>query len=829
MRFPNLPIAAMTLTTILIGLTPGSAAAAWTHDPYTNLPVCVATKDQSYPGCAPDGVGGAYIAWEDYRTQGSTGADIYLQRVTRNGVPDPAWPVNGLPIVTLAGDQRFPVAVSDGAGGVIVAWEDHRGTNWDMYAQRVSAAGAIVSPWPANGAALSTHSNDDQVPTIVGDGAGGAYVAWTRYYGGIDFDPIVQHVLANGSIAPGFSTSSGNDIDPAGTNESAPAIASDDSGGVVVAYHTNASGNFNIRVARLIASGGTALWNVQVTAAAGVQSDPRIAADGHHGALVVWRDLRSGNYDVYGSHVIANGNIGPGWSTQADGLFLIGTGSDETPDAIVSDGAGGFYLYWSICSLLCAGYVTRVGPVGALASGWSSSGIQIGEDSGGLSAISDGAGGSIAALSGINSSLTAYDVAATRVTPSGSIETGWTYPETMVSTFGSPVGRPVAATDGNGGAIIAWSEQRGGLDYDIYAQRIERFGQLGNPEPTIASVKDVKNDQGGEVRVSWNASYLDVDPTDGVWQYRIWRQAPAASAMAALRSGAAVLEGENGTDLAAGNGAASRSSRRVMRTSIEAGQAYYWELVGTQPAAQFPSYSVVAATTGDSLGGSNPYTVFQVDAATYYGTPYWSSAPDSGYSVDNIPPVAPSPFSATYSPPNGTFASWGANGEADLAGYRLYRGAPLNFTPTPGNRIYQGVVPSYHDATNKAYIYKVCAYDIHGNEGGCSTAQPAGTLDAPRAGLPAELSLEPITPNPSRGEGANLRFGLPRDGVVKFAIYDAQGRRVKTLVSGERSAGWIDERWDGRDESGARAASGLYFVRLEAVGRRLTQRFVRLD
>ncbi|MBI1799058.1 MAG: hypothetical protein HYR73_05175 [Candidatus Eisenbacteria bacterium] len=195
--------------------------------------------------------------------------------------------------------------------------------------------------------------------------------------------------------------------------------------------------------------------------------------------------------------------------------------------------------------------------------------------------------------------------------------------------------------------------------------------------------------------------------------------------------------------------------------------------------------------------------------------------------MDNLPPVAPAAFSASYVPPNGTYISWGANGEPDLAGYRLFRGSPLNFTPSPANRIYDGVTPSYHDITGTAYIYKVCAYDIHCNEGPCSTVQPAGTADA-GSNVPHEVTLAPIAPNPAHNS-ATLRLGLPRDGMVRLVIYDAQGRRVRSLLGGWRPAGWIELRWDGSTESGARAAGGLYFARLEAGGRTLTRRMAIVE
>ena len=55
-----------------------------------------------------------------------------------------------------------------------------------------------------------------------------------------------------------------------------------------------------------------------------------------------------------------------------------------------------------------------------------------------------------------------------------------------------------------------------------------------------------------------------------------------------------------------------------------------------------------------------------------------------------------------------------------------------------------------------------------------------------------------------------------------------RGRLVRTLVDGARSAGEHVARWDGRDGSGAPAAAGVYFVRLEAAGATRGSRFALL-
>jgi flagellar hook assembly protein FlgD len=63
---------------------------------------------------------------------------------------------------------------------------------------------------------------------------------------------------------------------------------------------------------------------------------------------------------------------------------------------------------------------------------------------------------------------------------------------------------------------------------------------------------------------------------------------------------------------------------------------------------------------------------------------------------------------------------------------------------------------------------------------------------------------------------------------VELGIFDAAGRRVRTLVSGAASAGQHPVVWDLNDDRGAPAGAGLFFARLEAEGQRFTARFVTL-
>jgi flagellar hook assembly protein FlgD len=73
-----------------------------------------------------------------------------------------------------------------------------------------------------------------------------------------------------------------------------------------------------------------------------------------------------------------------------------------------------------------------------------------------------------------------------------------------------------------------------------------------------------------------------------------------------------------------------------------------------------------------------------------------------------------------------------------------------------------------------------------------------------------------------------MRFGLPRAAEVRLEVFDLQGRRVRTLAAGPRTAGWHDVNWNGQMEGGARSGAGLYFVRFRTEGREFRQRLIWL-
>ena len=86
----------------------------------------------------------------------------------------------------------------------------------------------------------------------------------------------------------------------------------------------------------------------------------------------------------------------------------------------------------------------------------------------------------------------------------------------------------------------------------------------------------------------------------------------------------------------------------------------------------------------------------------------------------------------------------------------------------------------------------------------------------PLAALPLANSLNQNYPNPFNPE-TTIPYALSSDAIVSLTIYNIAGQVVRKLVDGEAlAAGQYQAVWDGRSESGASVASGMYFYLLHA-------------
>jgi hypothetical protein len=81
------------------------------------------------------------------------------------------------------------------------------------------------------------------------------------------------------------------------------------------------------------------------------------------------------------------------------------------------------------------------------------------------------------------------------------------------------------------------------------------------------------------------------------------------------------------------------------------------------------------------------------------------------------------------------------------------------------------------------------------------------------SGLPGTFTLGKNYPNPFNPT-TSMRVDIPASSEVVVAVYDLLGRLVSTLLTGPQQAGSVTVTWDGRDNSGKQAPTGMYVVRM---------------
>jgi hypothetical protein len=203
------------------------------------IPVSTAADWQQYPALAFDGAN-FLVTWEDHR---SGGCDIYAARVTPQGtVLDP----NGIPVSTAADWQEYPAIAFDGAN-FLVTWTDYRGSSHDIYAARVTPQGTVLDP---NGIRVSTAADDQEYPALAFDGAN-FLVAWQDWRSGSDYDIYAARVTPQGTVLD----PSGIPVSTAPDGQWRPALAFEGANSLVTWQDRRSGASWDIYAARVTPAG----------------------------------------------------------------------------------------------------------------------------------------------------------------------------------------------------------------------------------------------------------------------------------------------------------------------------------------------------------------------------------------------------------------------------------------------------------------------------------------------------------------------------------------------------------------------------------------------
>jgi PKD repeat protein len=362
-------------------------------------------------------------------------------------------------------------------------------------------------------------------------------------------------------------------------------------------------------------------------------------------------------------------------------------------------------------------------------------------------------------------------------------------------------------------------------------------------EAVIDSIVDVPDDQGGWAYLHFTRSGYDftAENETPVTSYFIYRRIDSyATALAIAEQGTVLDSPVRVASSSGGINVLAPSDGRLLidyngRTYMSAAAsdtlpAGTWAVVGSVPAHQESNYTALVATIADSATTFD-YSVYCISAETVTPSIYFISGPDSGYSVDNLPPSPPLGLAGTPSTaPDGLEIDWESNTENDFSHYAVYRGTDEGFVPGPGNIIASPLASFYFDSEwtyMSGYYYKVVAVDVHENESGFALLSPDDITTGDTPHLPGMFFLAQNVPNPFN-PATTIKFTIKERSHVHLKIYDTLGRLIRVLVDDEMSAGVYERIWTGSDAKGNMVSSGVYFCRLAAGGFVQTRKMVLL-
>lgn len=380
------------------------------------------------------------------------------------------------PICVEFGKQNDPRILGDGHGGAFIAWKDARnGTaNPDIYLQHIDSLG--YPQWTGSGIAICNDLADQSTPNLCSDMHGGVIIAWSDLRSGLERDVYAQRVSANGEI---LWTSNGVAIANNIYREHNEKICSDGTGGAYFVWEQfdDALGYWNIATQHLD-SNGNRLWDtngIPVSNVLANRLNPKIQKGKFGGVYLTWQDYRNGiDYDIFAQRIASNGVLL--WNSQ--GLAVAETNGSQINPKIDSDSlSGGIYIAWADKRNLIDYdiYAQRIDSTGNVF--WMTNGIAVGADIGNQSAVD------ILCTSSSNGVMVTWrdgrnghdDIYIDKISPSGI--SSWQQNGVLLSSSNFNKLNPNICSDGNGGAIVAWQDSTIN-DWDVYSQKINSLGQI---------------------------------------------------------------------------------------------------------------------------------------------------------------------------------------------------------------------------------------------------------------------------------------------------------------------------------------------------------------
>jgi len=518
----------------------------------------------------------------------------------------------------------------------------------------------------------------------------------------------------------------------------APGLASD----AIIAWvdgWDNPAGS-DIYAQRVDAS-GIAQWTaggVPICTAIREQREVQIMADGTGGAILVWRDIRTGlEYDIYAQRVDASGNAL--WGT--NGRLVYSAPGFRQNASVFPDGQGGAIVLWE-----------------------------------------DGARDGILAQR--------LDASGALLWNANAVEVNTTPNSTQYA--------PRGASDGAGGAIITWADDRNYPDWSVYVQRVDATGlRLWAADGINAcaaagseNVPEIVPDgNGGAVMVFWSASGLSAQRVDGSGSLLWTANGRPVCTVPGGKSNQRIVPGSNGSSIIVWNdGRSGLNSYELYAQRLDASGNMLWALAGVSVCSAWNSQPLWPLMAADGNGGA------LVTWHDYRALP-------AGTRVD-------------------VYAQ-----RVDAAGNALWtpNGVPICIAPDDQNLTAVaadgtgGGIIAWEDPRDRA----VTKFDIYAQRISSGGEIPTSV----RSGRVPRFAVGSVHPNPSGGK-AIVELELASDSQVRTELVDVAGRQVGASVVRSLGKGMHALDVNASSVDGRRLPSGVYFFRVHVAGETIARKIV---
>ena len=739
---------------------------------------------QDFPDAAMDDSGNFVIAWLDYRNQGR--ADIYMQRYSPAGIAQGAnSKVNDNPAPAF---HRFVAISMNGAGNFVVAWEDMRRGNYDIYAQRFISAGTpIGTNFRVNDDAGST---TQFVPAISVGHTGAFLIAWEDKRNGGSNIYAQRYASTGVNIGTNFEVNDDSGYDYHGY----PATAMDGASSFVISWSDYRNHLSDTYAQRFSSTGLPSDTNFKVNSSAGYASstDPALALDDSGNFVITWQDYRNITPESFVQRYTSVGSAVDGNTKVNDD---VGSANQENP-AVAMDGSGGIVIAWDDHrNLSTSVYAQTYTPTGeprgansAVATFWSNESPAIATDSLGNFVIT------WSHFSGNRN-----DIYAQRYTPGGIPEdTSFKVNNNAEPSYPT---NPAIAMDCTGSFVIIWDGNQDDSWRDIFGQRYTSAGVPvgGNfkvnddAESAVQKHPSVAMDCSGNFVTTWQ------DGRSGGSE--IYAQYYTSNGVP--RGINFLVNDDVGSHLQEDPASAADKSGNFVITWEDNRTYYDYDIYAQMYDSAATPFGSNFKVNDDEAGAEQRSPAIAQDGSGNFLI-CWEDYRNGGADI----------YAQAYEPSGiplrGNIGNFLVNTSQSAS--------VLQRTPAVAGYGSKRFCISWVD-NRRAKGWDIFARTIDLNE--------SAVLEDQVSALPGVFVLSQNYPNPFNSE-TTIHFVLARPSQVQIDIFNALGQTVAKIVDKGLPLGSYQATWNGRDEKGNDLPSGVYFYRLNARGLSTTRKMVLL-